>query len=141
MQNNALAETKPVIKQAIQQRKHPRNTHETLTRARDHHLETRTDSERAHIIGQISHCSNFLFKIAGWTDGPDGRTGRTHPTNSRAQPQPQRNHLAHAASLARTHATQSQPKPKSISQFGGRTNVALITPNSDGVEYGVMYFL
>jgi hypothetical protein len=32
-------------------------------------------------------------------------------------------------SLARTHATQSQPKPKPISQFGGRANARLTTSN------------
>ena len=88
-------------KTTIQQRTHPQNRHETLTRPRDHPLETSVERQRSHIIGQSSHCSNSYFGSS---------PGRT--TDGRGTPQiraPSPSHRgalsrAHAASLARTHA-------------------------------------
>jgi hypothetical protein len=101
------------------------NTHETLTRARDHHLKTLTDSQRSRIIGQRSHCSNFL-------SGPSPGRRRRTPQICAASP----NHggiisLTQLRSLARTHATQSQPKPKSISRLGGGLTSDSLPPTSD----------
>ena len=108
----------------------PQNKHETLTNPRDHHLKTLVDSQRSHIIGRSSHCSNFSSR---WPPGrTDGRR-RTDDPQIRAPTPSHRGALsrAHAASLARTHATQTQAQSKSISRFGGSANAALTPPTSD----------
>ena len=117
-------------KSTIQPRTHPQNTHETLTRARDHHLKTLTDSQRSHIIGQRSHCANFSSR---W---PPGRTddGRTDDDPQIRAPSPSHWRIVSRSqlrSLARTHATQTQAQSKSISRFGGRTKACTTPPTSN----------
>ena len=108
-------------------------THAPTKHARDTHTrELGTDIEK-HSAPQCDHKSSVRIPKArafNWDRRPDRRTDGQTPQVCTASP----SHTGiisrtQLRSLSRTHATQSQPKPKSISRFGGRTNVTLITPN------------
>ena len=101
--------------------KHARNTNETSgPPSRNIRWETTISYHRSKLT-----LLEFLFWVLARTT-----TRRTDPQIPLASPS-HRGALsrAHAASLARTHATQSKSKSKSISRLGGRAKAALITPN------------
>ena len=115
---------------------HPRNTHETPTRARNHHLKTLTDSQRSHIIGQRSHCANFSSRWPPGRRTDDGRRRTTHKFARRAPATGESSRArSFARSHARTHATQTQAQSKSISRFGGRTKACTTPPTSNLTIY------
>ena len=94
----------------------PRNTHETPTRARNHHRKTLTTSERTRIIGQRSHCANFSSR---WPSGrrrtTDGRT-TTHKFACRALATGE---SSRARSFARSHARTQRKRKRNRNRFPG----------------------
>ena len=105
-------------KSTIQPRTHPQNTHETLTRARDHHLKTLTDSQRSHIIGQRSHCANFSSRWPpGRTDGR--RTDGRRTTHKFARRAPATGESSRARSFARSHARTQRKRKRNRNRFPG----------------------
>ena len=98
--------------------RHPRNTHETPTRARNHHLKTLTTSERARTIGQRSHCANFSSR---WLPGrrTDGRRRRRRTTNKFARRAPATEESSRARSFARSHARTQRKRKRNRNRFPG----------------------